>query len=179
MSAESGDFEFDYGTNKAILDKAGLNDNTAARKSTSFMSSFHRFMVDPKSLKGRRYLQAAKNNKLQNPALCIKMGDVVFFNVVAEKRSYPRYFKDSILNTNDKFDYGAFEELKTMIEVKGIKVQTFSFAFREEGIYVFENASSGTMTVVGVVKPSQVCTNVVNGVGAAMITQQSLAEIGI
>lgn len=50
------------------------------------------------------------------------MGDVVFFNVVAEKRSYPRYFKDSVLNTNDKFDYGAFEELQNMIEVKGVKV---------------------------------------------------------
>ena len=44
---------------------------------------------------------------------------------------------------------------------------------------MFENASSGTMTVIGVVKPSQVCTNVVNGVGAAMITPQSLAELGI
>jgi len=66
-----------------------------------------------------------------------------------------------------------------MIEVKGVNVQTFSFAFREEGIYMFENASSGTMTVIGVVKPSQVCSNVVNGVGASMITQQSLAELGI
>jgi hypothetical protein len=94
----------------------------------------------------------------------------VFFNVVASKRSYPRYFKDSILNTNAKFDYGAFEDLKEMIEVKGVDVQTFSYAFREEGIYVFSNASSGTMTVIGVVKPSQVCTNVINGVGAAMIT---------
>jgi len=35
------------------------------------------------------------------------------------------------------------------------------------------------MTVIGVVKPSQVCTNVVNGIGAAMITPQSLAELGI
>lgn len=35
------------------------------------------------------------------------------------------------------------------------------------------------MTVIGVVKPSQVCTNVVNGVGASMITPQSLAELGI
>ena len=62
--SDSGDFEFDYGTNKAILDKAGLTDNTEKRKSTSFMTSFHRFMVDPKSLKGRRYLQAAQNTKL-------------------------------------------------------------------------------------------------------------------
>lgn len=56
MSAESGDFEFDYGTNKAILDKAELKDNTDKRSSTSFLTNFHRFMVDPKSLKGRRYL---------------------------------------------------------------------------------------------------------------------------
>ena len=56
MNPESGDFEFDYGTNKAIMDKAGLKDNTDKRSSTSFLTNFHRFMVDPKSLKGRRYL---------------------------------------------------------------------------------------------------------------------------
>jgi len=44
---------------------------------------------------------------------------------------------------------------------------------------VFENVSSGTMMVIGVVKPSQTCSNDVNGVGAAMITPESLSELGI
>jgi len=54
--SDAGDFEFDYGTNANILKATGLTDNTDRRKSTSFLSNFHRFMVDPKSLKGRRYL---------------------------------------------------------------------------------------------------------------------------
>jgi len=66
-----------------------------------------------------------------------------------------------------------------MIEVKGINVQTFSYNFKEKGIYVFENRSSGTITVIGVVLATQECTNVVNGVGAAMITPESLAALGI
>lgn len=103
----------------------------------------------------------------------------MFFGVRAKERSYPRYFKDSILNTNSNFDYGAFEDLRDMIEVKNVDVQTFSYSFKEAGIYVFENVSSGTMMVIGVVKPSQTCSNSVNGVGAAMITPESLSELGI
>jgi hypothetical protein len=46
----------------------------------------------------------------------------MFFGVRAKERSYPRYFKDSILNTNSNFDYGAFEDLRDMIEVKNVDV---------------------------------------------------------
>jgi hypothetical protein len=101
----------------------------------------------------------------------------VFFNV--EGTHYPRYWKDSILNTNENFDSAPFAKLETMIMRKGIDVQTFSYNFKERGIYVFDNAASGTVTIIGVVAPSQECQNVVNGVGAAMVTEEALAEIGI
>lgn len=57
-----------------------------------------------------------------------------------------------------------------MIVNQGILVETFSFIFKEQGIYVFESASSGTMTIIGVVDKSQTCSNSVNGIGAAMVT---------
>lgn len=66
-----------------------------------------------------------------------------------------------------------------MILVQNITVQTFSYIFREKGIYVFENSLSGTVTVIGVVSESQTCANTINGIGAAMITEESLAEVGI
>lgn len=47
--------------------------------------------------------------------LCIQEGDAVFFNVKSAKKQYPIYFKDSILNTNDDFDYGPFSTLEDMI----------------------------------------------------------------
>ena len=50
--------------------------------------------------------------RLKNPAMCIKEGDVIFFNVVAEALNYPEYYKDSFLNNNPDFDYGPFKELE-------------------------------------------------------------------
>lgn len=111
--------------------------------------------------------------------ICITEGDIIFFNVELNPPQYPRYFKDSILNTNQNFDYGPFEELADLILVQNKTVQSFSFVFKEKGIYVFENAASGTVTVIGVVAESQTCSNVVNGIGAAMVTPESLAAIGI
>ena len=68
--------------------------------------------------------------------VCIKEGDTVFFNVelTETKKHYPRYLKDGILNTNEDFDYGPFEELAKMIR-QNITVHTFSYSFKQAGIY--------------------------------------------
>jgi hypothetical protein len=66
-----------------------------------------------------------------------------------------------------------------MIVQQGTPVETFSFIFKDQGIYVFESAASGTVTIIGVVDKSQTCSNSVNGIGAAMVTDKSLAQIGI
>jgi len=44
------------------------------------------------------------------------------------------------LNTNDDFDYGDFEVMKDMIVRQNITVKTFSFVFKDQGIFVFENS---------------------------------------
>ena len=80
----------------------------------------------------------------------------MFFNVVPEALNYPVYYKDSFLNNNPQFDYGPFLELEKMIE-KGVYVSTFSFVFKQAGVYVFTNKASGTMTTITVVEPSQIC----------------------
>lgn len=107
-------------------------------------------------------------------------GDAVFFNVNAEKKQYPVYSKDSILNTNPDFDFGAFIVLADMINRQGIQVNTFSHIFKERGIFVFENSITPTLTVISVVGAGQKCTSANGeGVGAAMVTKESLAEIGV
>ena len=58
-------------------------------------------------------------------------------------------------------------------------VVCFSFIFKDQGIFVFESAASGTVTIIGVVDKSQTCSNSVNGIGAAMVTDKSLSQIGI
>jgi len=60
-----------------------------------------------------------------------------------------------------------------------VDVTTFSFIFKEAGIYVFENAASKTITIIGVQKESQQCSEAINGISANMITKESLADIGI
>lgn len=66
-----------------------------------------------------------------------------------------------------------------MIVRQNITVTTYSHIFRETGIFTFENSQSKTLTVISVVGAGQTCTNSVNGVGAAMVTKEALAEIGI
>ena len=67
-----------------------------------------------------------------------------------------------------------------MILYQNITMTTWAFSFTQKGIYVFENYSSKKLTVVSVVGSDQTCSNSVNGgVGASMITQQALSEIGI
>lgn len=177
---ETGDFSFDYDTNDDIKKATTIKQNVD-RSNTSLFTNFHRTMENQAVItkRHRRFLQTETSQRLYNPVICIKEGDIIFFNVRAKDLQYPRYFKDSILNTNPDFDYGQFEKLQEMIVVKGIDVQTFSFVFQQKGIYVFENSSSGTITIIGVVEPAQTCTNTVNGVGASMITKESLAEVGI
>ena len=83
------------------------------------------------------------------------------------------------MNTNQDFDYGPFEKLEEMITVQNITVSTFSYIFKDDGIFVFTNAASGTITIIAVVKQSQQCFDSNNGISAKMVTAESLAEIGV
>ena len=108
---------------------------------------------------------------LYNPVLCFKEGDVVFFQVDAQTRNFPQYYKDSILNTNKEFDYGPFEDLADLVLNQNVTVTNFAYVFKQKGIYVFDNYSSEKQTVISVVYGNQTCSNTINGVGASMITE--------
>lgn len=42
---------------------------------------------------------------IANPVICLTLGSAVFFDNLSPTK-YPIYMKDSLLNTNEKFDYG-------------------------------------------------------------------------
>jgi len=46
-------------------------------------------------------------------------------------------------------------------------------------VYVFENYSSKKIFIVSVVASDEKCSNSVNGVGASMVTEQALSEVGV
>jgi len=54
---------------------------------------------------------------------------------------------------------------------QGIQVETFSFIFKDAGTYVFESAESGAIMIVSVVETSKTCSNSVNGIGIAEVTE--------
>jgi hypothetical protein len=180
-------FSFDYSVNDDALDSVGIEDETD-RSTSQQKLFFGMYYLDPWTnsndrSRNRRALQsqgAGESTKLFNPVLCINEGDSIFFNVNSEKQMYPVYQKDSILNTNDDFDYGDFELLRDMIVKQNITVNTFSFVFKDEGIFCFENSVTGTMTIISVVNAGQTCTLSDGGdVGASMVTKESLAAIGV
>lgn len=70
--------------------------------------------------------------------------------------------RDSVLNSNTKFDYGAFLSLETKLKRKqqtGDKVPTiFKFQFTHSGTYVFHDSVDKTkLMVVQVMDEREVC----------------------
>jgi hypothetical protein len=90
--------------------------------------------------------------------------------------------RDSTLNTNENFDYGAFLDLKDELDKKKAKGSTaaslFSFTFTEVGSYIFTDAASKEkMMMVSVVGPGESCSNPDQYV--KMISTDTLSEFGM
>jgi len=50
------------------------------------------------------------NTGFSNPVYCISVGDSFLFTIT-DPMHYPVYMKDSVMNTNPRFDYGSFLDL--------------------------------------------------------------------
>ena len=59
---------------------------------------------------------AVSASYIENPVLCVTAGEAVSFLVNTNTKSYPVYFKESLLNSNLDFDYGQFLQLQTAVE---------------------------------------------------------------
>ncbi|RHY33213.1 hypothetical protein DYB32_001787 [Aphanomyces invadans] len=67
----------------------------------------------------RRRLAEAKSG-IVNPMLCLQKGDSIMFSV--SNQSYPVYAKDSLMNTNPQFDYGAFRTLDEKMKANTVAI---------------------------------------------------------
>jgi len=71
-------------------------------------------------------LQSDEDAFIPNPVICTTIDSAVLFeNLSAEK--YPVYHKQSLLNTNDDFDYGEFDSLPSLLSKE--PVDSFIFTF--------------------------------------------------
>ena len=101
-------------------------------------------------------ISAELSSRLENPVVCLQLGDSVLYKVSNEK--YPQYEKDSLLNTNAKFDYGAFRDLDDLAKSKST-VSFFGFTFSEPGIYVFSMSDAPEqLSIVAVMEDSVACS---------------------
>ena len=54
--------------------------------------------------------------------------------------NYPVYESNSLLNTNEDFDYGEFANLPNLLEENPEKYSSFVYTFDTDGIYVFSDS---------------------------------------
>lgn len=104
----------------------------------------------------QRLLQSSTSG-IQNPILCINLGDTVTFTVTST--SYPVYLKDAMANSNPEFDYTKFTQLAVALG-EGEDIALFLHTFTQAGTYVFGDAADLTQqTVVTVMEASESCSD--------------------
>lgn len=130
-------FEGTYGVPKAI-------ENVLARR-RRLGEEVSQGLID--HFENRRRLQASLGPKAKifNPIYCIKENDSFLFSI-EDPNHFPVYMKNSVLNTNAAFDFGAFQVLEEeMLRQKALGDLTpsiFSFTFPKKGSYVFTDAAN-------------------------------------
>ena len=93
-----------------------------------------------------------------NGIVCINEKDALMFSLTDGKNNYPVYAKDSMLNSNKQFDYGAFRKLGELSNSNKITVKTFAFTFMTPGVYAFYMSKSPEkLMLVNVVKEGTKC----------------------
>lgn len=114
---------------------------------------------------------------IQNPVYCIDQGDTFLFSIPNDQ-NYPVYSKDSLLNSNFNFDYGAFNELKRMVENPANSISTFAFTFTDSGVYDFvDNSDSSMHIIISVIGKGQMCLN--SDIPLRSRTKASVLTLGV
>jgi len=97
-----------------------------------------------------RALQATASSTtptVSQPIACIRRGDAMVWQIPSDGSSYPVYVKDSLLNTNKDFDFGAFRALAEKVR-SSANVTVFGFTFRDPGTYVFASSADATQRMI-------------------------------
>ncbi|KAJ9462458.1 Cytadherence high molecular weight protein 2, partial [Diplonema papillatum] len=138
---------------EAILDGSQVGSTTGTTGNGSTASTWIR----------RRLLQSIDTSTLKtvpNPAICLNNGEAMLWDVT---EAYPKYFKDSLLNTNPNFDAGPFRELVSQLAGQNPPT-AFIYTFNSAGIFTFIQCTTNPnvcdeniITVVRVVNDYERC----------------------
>ena len=128
----------------------------------------------------RRRLAIVESQNIINPIYCIYQNDTFLFQI-DDTSDYPVYMKNSVLNSNPDFDFGAFNTLETEIFALQKKNITdpviFTFTFIEAGTYVFQLASNEKKIMIITVKGlGEECADPDRYVQT--VSEEALAQLG-
>ena len=111
-----------------------------------FRSSNDVFTQFSSTLSGFRRKRQTDNTtevaEIDNPLLCLEIDEALVFTISPDGNGsyhYPVYIKDHLLNTNEGFDYGPFNQLANYI-MTNLDVSNFVHVFDEAGTYVFADS---------------------------------------
>ena len=80
---------------------------------------------------------------IPNPLICLEVGEAIIFQLSQDDNSsrvhYPVYVREHLLNSNPRFDYGAFRRLASFIQ-SGVNISLFVHSFSEPGTYYFSDS---------------------------------------
>jgi hypothetical protein len=189
----------DHVTNSSS--NSSSSSSSSSGSSTSGGSSVHDEQFEQEQQQQERTLGVTVSSEptVTSPLVCIALGDSLLFDI--SKGCYPVYQRDSLLNSNPHFDYGAFRDLATHMTAaaaggnsSSALYATFGFAFTAPGSYVFSSScdaavssstvSSGTvaaaaaasLAVVAVMRADTACTTPSQFVP---LTTSALVSLGI
>ena len=135
-----------------------------------------------------RHLQVAVSDqtaRMQNPTSCLAVGESMLFSIGTTDpgaRNYPVYLKDSFVNSNADFDYGAFRDLAELLAdpATSAGISHFGYTFEDPGVYVFGSSLDPTQQMlVRVVAVGQSCPASLSGSVFNPATQENVVNLGM
>eukprot|EP00916_Digyalum_oweni_P016107 GHVL01026433.1.p1 GENE.GHVL01026433.1~~GHVL01026433.1.p1 ORF type:complete len:1507 (+),score=344.66 GHVL01026433.1:59-4522(+) len=132
QSTTKGSFEGYFGVPFELLTKI----RNTLKPVNSPEDSDSRRLSQAAPLDASRKLQAAPPDaSVTSPVQCLELGwSMVWY--IGGGKNYPKYNKDSLLNSNQDFDFGPFRRLAIDIEA-GIPRELFAYSFTTPGVHVF------------------------------------------
>lgn len=130
-------------------------------------------LFNTENARGRRLVTSSTG--ISNPVICISLNDTYIFSI--SKTHYPVYSKDSLLNTNKNFDYGAFQQLASLMDSASSSITIFAYTFQEQGIYDFVDSDNSDLhMIISVMGSGQQCPD--SDIPIRTRTGSSLLTIG-